>query len=86
MAVFSPVQDTWARAVNQGYFDTWPGIKSKYINRMPKAEVIIRVHLIQIRKHTQSNITNRNSADKHTITDPIQEQNNVKTELFMTTL
>ena len=51
-AAFSPVQDTWARAVNQGYFDTWPGITAKNINRMHKAEATIKSYLKQIRKYT----------------------------------
>ena len=47
---FIPVQGTWARSVNRGYFNTWPGITSKYINRMPKAESTIKVHLAQSMK------------------------------------
>ena len=44
-AVYSPVQDTWERVVNMVYFNTWPGITKKDINKMPKAEATIKGHL-----------------------------------------
>ena len=53
---------------------------------MPKGEDKIKGHLTQISKHTQSTTTNRISGDNPTITDPIQEQHNVKTELVMATV
>ena len=51
MAVFIPVQDTWERAVNMGYFNTCPGLTSKEISKMPKAEATIKGHLSQSRKN-----------------------------------
>ena len=44
-ALFRPVQDTWARSVNRGYFNTWPGITAKYISNMPKDESTIKGHI-----------------------------------------
>ena len=59
---FIPVQGTWARAVNRGYFNTWPGITSKYINRMPKAESTTKGHLAH-QKNTCSTTTNKSSGE-----------------------
>ena len=83
---FTPVQDSWERSVNRGYFNTWPGILAKGTNNMPKSEATIKGHLTQIRNHTQSTTTNKNNGKTHMITDPIQEQHNGKTEIIMATL
>ena len=53
-AAFTPVQDTWAKAVNWRYFDMWPVITTKDINKIPKAEVIIKGCFTQIRNNTRS--------------------------------
>ena len=44
-AALIPVQDTWARAVNRGYFNTWPGLTEKDINKMTKAEATIKGYI-----------------------------------------
>ena len=56
---FSPVQDTWARAVNRGYFNTWPGLTAKDINKMPEAEATIKGHIVHIRKKSRSTTTKK---------------------------
>ena len=86
MAVFIPVQDTWEIAINRGYLNTWHGRTSKKINRMPKDGATIKVRLAQISKNSCSTTTNKNSVEDHTRTDPIQEQNNGKTEIVMATV
>ena len=48
VTAFSPVQYTWEKSFNQGYFNRWPGITEKYINKMPKAESTIKGHLTNI--------------------------------------
>ena len=35
---FSPVQGTWERSINRGYFNTWPGTTEIHINNIPKAK------------------------------------------------
>ena len=52
VVAFSPVQDTRSISFNRFYFDAWPVITAKYINRIPKDEATIKVHLTQISKHT----------------------------------
>ena len=49
-AEFSPVQDTREKSVNRGYFNTWPGLTAKYINKMSKDEATIKGHIVQSRK------------------------------------
>ena len=70
---YSPVQDTWARSVNRGYFNTWPGITSKEINKMPKAEATIKGHLAQSRENTVQQQPTR-AVDKNRLTQ-IQHKN-----------
>ena len=50
-AAFIPVQDTWERAVNMGYFNTCPGLTSKETSKIPNAEATIKGHLSQSRKN-----------------------------------
>ena len=59
---------------------------AKEINKVPKDEATIKGHLTQIRKHTRSTKTNKINGDKHTITDPIQEQHNGRIELVIAIL
>ena len=56
---FIPVQGTWARAVNRGYFNTWPGLTAKDINKMPEAEATIKGHIVHIRKKSRSTTTKK---------------------------
>ena len=53
---------------------------------MPKAEATIKFHLTQIMNNTRSTTTNKKIEDHHDNTDPIQEQRNGETELFMDTV
>ena len=47
---FSPVQDTWSKYINRGYFNTWPGLTAKDMKKMTKYEATIKGHLSQSRK------------------------------------
>ena len=85
-AAFSPVQDTWVRAINRGYFNTWPLITVNDINNIPKSEVNIKGHLTKIRNQTQSTTTNKNIGDKNENTDTIQEKHNNKTDIVIDTV
>ena len=45
-AAFSPVQDTWAKSVNRGYFKTWPELTEKDIQNITKYESTVKGHLV----------------------------------------
>ena len=81
-----PVEYTWTRAINRGYFNTWPGLTAKDINKIPKDEATIKGHIVQFRNHAHSTKTNKTMGDKHTNIDPIKEKHNRKTELVMATV
>ena len=51
-AAFRPVQETWDKSFNQGYFKTCTGLTEKDINKMKKDEATITLHLAQIRNIT----------------------------------
>ena len=69
-SAFSRAQDTWARSIDRGCFYIWHALTAKDINIMPKSEAKIKYHLTYIIKNIQSTTNNRNSGDKHTITNP----------------
>ena len=46
-----PVQYTLTRYANRGYFNTWPGLTEKDINKMTKANETIKGHLEYISNH-----------------------------------
>ena len=60
---FSLVQDTWAKAFNRGYFNTWSGLTAKDIDKMTKSESTIKDHIAQSRKKYRSTITNKSSGE-----------------------
>ena len=53
---------------------------------MPNAEATIKGHITQIRNNTRSKTTNKKIVYNNENTDPIQEQNNSKTELVIATV
>ena len=75
-AAFIPVQDTWAKVVNKGYFNTCMGLTAKDINKMTKFEDNIKGHLAQIRKNPDQQPTR--ALDKTRDTH-IQSKNQITT-------
>ena len=59
---------------------------AKYTRKMPKAEATIKGNLTHIRNNTRSKTTNKKIVYNNENTDPIQEQNNSKTELVIATV
>ena len=56
------------------------------IHNMTKAEATNKVHLSQIRKNSQSTTTNKSSAEDQWTSDTVQEPENDKTYLVMSTV
>jgi hypothetical protein len=58
-AAFSPVQDTWLKAIRAGHFTTWPGLTEDNLMRkhLPKEIATVKVHLSQRRKNLRSTTT-----------------------------
>ena len=55
MACFSPVVDTWCKAIYTGYFTTWPGLTSRLVlKQLPKSSNTAKDHLRLSRQHVQS--------------------------------
>ena len=54
-ACFSPVTSTWTKAINAGYFSTWPGLTSDLVRKhLPKSVATAKGHLRQDRKNVRS--------------------------------
>jgi hypothetical protein len=54
-AAFSPVPDTWIKAIRAGHFATWPGLTEELVRKhLPKKLVTVKGHLIQRRKNLRS--------------------------------
>ena len=52
---FSPVIDTWCKAIDAGYFTTWPGLTSKLVRKhLPAYIETAKGHLRLTRQHVQS--------------------------------
>jgi hypothetical protein len=51
-AAFSPVQDTWLKAIQAGHFATWPGLTEDLVPKhLPKEIATVKGHLSQRRKN-----------------------------------
>ena len=83
---FIPVQDTWGKSVNRGYFNTWPGLMAKDIHKMTKAEATIKRHLAKIRENFRLTTTNKNSGEEQGHSNPVQERDNNKKEIVVATV
>ena len=47
---FSPVVHTWTKAIDAGFFDTWPGLTSEMVRKhLPKSLATAKGHLKQDR-------------------------------------
>jgi hypothetical protein len=54
-ADFSPVQDTWLKAIRAGNFATWPGLTKDLVRtHLPKEIATVKGHLSQRRKNLRS--------------------------------
>ena len=52
---FSPVMHTWTKAINAGFFATWPGLTSKLVlKHLPKSIATAKGHLQQDRQNIRS--------------------------------
>jgi cell wall assembly regulator SMI1 len=52
---FSPVQDTWIKAIHNGHFATWPSITVENVRKyLPKSDATAKGHMNQIRQHIRS--------------------------------
>jgi hypothetical protein len=54
-ACFSPVPSTWIKAIDAGFFATWPGLTTDLINKhLPKSEATAKGHLRTARANQRS--------------------------------
>ena len=54
-ACFSPVTRTWTKAIDAGFFSTWPGLTSDLVRKhLPKSLATAKGHLKQDRKNVRS--------------------------------
>ena len=52
---FSPLVHTWTKAIDAGYFATWPGLTSKLVHKhLPKLLASVKEHLKQDRQNISS--------------------------------
>jgi hypothetical protein len=57
-AAFSPVQETWLKAIWAGHFATWPGLTEDLVRKhLPKEIASVKVHLSQRRKNLRPTTT-----------------------------
>ena len=57
-ACFSPVVDTWCKAIDAGYFTTWPGLTSKLVRKHPPPSIdTAKGHPRLAGQHIRSTIT-----------------------------
>lgn len=61
---FSPVPATWIKAIQAGYFATWPGLTVDLNNKhLPKSMATAKGHLRQQYQHTQSTKPGTNTSN-----------------------
>jgi hypothetical protein len=54
-ACFSPVPSTWIKAIDAGFFATWPGLTSALVrNHLPKSEATCKGHMRTTRTNVRS--------------------------------
>jgi hypothetical protein len=57
-SAFSPMQETWLKAIRVGHFATWPGLTEDLVRKhLPKEIATVKGHLSQRRKNTRSTTT-----------------------------
>jgi hypothetical protein len=63
---FSPVQETWIKAIQNGQFSTWPSITVENVRKyLPKSDATAKCHMNQIRENIRST--------QHTVEQPASE-------------
>ena len=87
-AAFSPVLETWAKAVDKGFFASWPGLTAKDIRKLPKSIATCMGHMTQTKHGVRSTKARAQpaadqSAERQPEPDPTQEPNNEATEWVM---
>ena len=54
-AAFSPVKSTWLRAIQAGFYTTWPGLTPELVDKhLDKSTNIVKGHLRQIQQNLRS--------------------------------
>jgi hypothetical protein len=57
-ACFSPTKSTWLKAINAGYFATWPGLTAELVSKhLPKSIATAKGHRRQERQNLRSTAT-----------------------------
>lgn len=52
---FSPATTTWLKAIQKGFFTTWPGLTTELVTKhLPKSDATIKGHMRQAYKNTRS--------------------------------
>jgi hypothetical protein len=52
---FSPVQNNWFKAIQNGHFATWPSITVENVRKyLPKSDALVKCHMKQIRQNIRS--------------------------------
>jgi hypothetical protein len=52
---FSPVQDTWLKAIQNGHFARWPSVTVENVCKyLPKSDTTAKGHMNQIRQNIRS--------------------------------
>jgi hypothetical protein len=79
---FSPVIDTWIKAIAAGNFGGWPGLSVDNVRKyLTKTDTTVKGHMSQQRKNTRSTKT------RAPTTDPALEPTNTgKTEFVYATI
>jgi phosphoribosyl-AMP cyclohydrolase len=55
---FSPVQDTWLKAIQNDHFATWPYVTVENVRKyLPKSDATAKCHMNQIRQNIRPNTT-----------------------------
>ena len=74
-ACFSPCVSSWCKAIDKGFFKTWPGLTSKRVRQFIKinTEATVKGHLTQERKNLRSTKTMKANAIKETLNDGIKD-------------
>jgi hypothetical protein len=68
-AAFSPVKSTWIRAIQAGFYTTWPNLTVEMIEKhLKKAQATVKGHLRQIRQNLRSTTTTATPIDTNVMT------------------
>jgi hypothetical protein len=69
---FSPVQDTWLKAIQNGHFATWPSVTVENVRKyLPKSDAMVKGHMNQISQNIWT--TQPSVADPTPYSELVQE-------------